>query len=264
MISSVITTAPTPDLVLAQAVDEARAALTGLADPGDIGEHVSAVDDAERPEDLVVTHRFVCLRTGYLGWFWSVTLTRSADSETITFDEAVLLPGPDAIVAPTWLPYKDRIQPGDLGAGDLLPVEDDDVRLVPTYSFGDDEVSAEAQAQIRAVASEVFLDRVRTLSLEGRELAAQRWYDSDQGPESALAKAAPEQCVSCGFLLRLAGPLADTFGVCANGSANDDGRVVTLNHGCGAHSEVKLARRQRPAPLPEPVFDTITEEIDPI
>jgi hypothetical protein len=50
------------------------------------------------------------------------------------------------------------------------------------------------------------------------------------------------------------------FGVCANGNANDDGRVVSLDHGCGAHSEVKLARKQQPLPMPDHVFDTLTDD----
>ncbi len=101
---------------------------------------------------------------------------------------------------------------------------------------------------------------MRTLSLEGRELAAQRWYDGDGGPESPLARSAPDSCTTCGFLVRIAGPLSEMFGVCANGDANDDGRVVSFDHGCGAHSEVRLAKKHEPLPLPEPVFDTLTSD----
>lgn len=261
----VITSHAAPDATLAGAVDFARAALAGAAEPTDIGAHLQAVDDAEVAGDLVVTHTFECLRAGYVGWRWSVTLTRTADAaaDQVTIDEVVLLPGADAIVAPAWLPYKDRVRPGDLGPGDLLPVEDEDPRLVPTYSAGDEEdLSSDEVAQIKQVAGELYLDRVRTLSIEGRELAADRWYASDRGPESALAKAAPQTCISCGFMVRLAGPLAETFGVCANGNANDDGQVVSLNHGCGAHSEVKLARKQRSQPLPPPVVDTLTDDVE--
>ena len=178
--------------------------------------------------DLVVTHTFACTRPGYLGWHWSVTLTRDADGSKATVNEAVLLPGADAIVAPSWVPYKERLQPGDLSPGDLLPVEDEDPRLVPTYSFGDDPLDADAKAQVRQVAKDLGLGRVRTLSIEGIDMAAERWYDGDGGPEAPIAKSAPDTCWSCGFLVRLAGPLADTFGVCANGNANDDGKVVDV------------------------------------
>ena len=87
-------------------------------------------------------------------------------------------------------------------------------------------------------------------------MAAERWYAGPGGPEAPLAKSAPDSCWSCGFLVRLNGSLSTSFGVCANGNANDDGRVVTVDHGCGAHSEVKLARKQQPLPLPDHVHDT--------
>ena len=58
-------------------------------------------------------------------------------------------------------------------------------------------------------------------------------------------------------MLRLAGPLSETFGVCANGDANDDGRVVSFDHGCGAHSEVRLSKRHTPVPPAPPVLDTV-------
>jgi hypothetical protein len=245
-----------PDAILAAAVEDARAVVLDLAGPSDVGDHM----DVYREDDLVVTHTFACTRPGYLGWHWSVTLTRDAESSKPTVNEAVLLPGPDAIVAPSWVPYKERLQPGDLSPGDLLPVEDEDPRLVPTYYFGDDPLDTDAKAQVRQVAKDLGLGRVRTLSVEGIDMAAERWYAGDGGPEAPLAKSAPDTCWSCGFLVRLSGPLADTFGVCANGNANDDGKVVTFNHGCGAHSEVKLARKQQPVPVPDHVFDTLTDD----
>jgi hypothetical protein len=250
-----------PDTTLAGAVDTARAALLELIDSADVGDHLGSTAEGER----VVTHHFACLRAGYRGWQWSVTVARAPRQKDVTIDELVLIPGDDAIVAPEWVPYKDRIKPGDLSPGDLLPVEDDDPRLVPTYSFGDDpiELTADDKAQVRQVVTELYLGRVRTLSPEGRELAAQRWYDGDAGPSSPIAQSAPASCTTCGFLLRLSGPLSEMFGVCANGSANDDGRVVSFDHGCGAHSEVQLGKKQQPIPMPDPVFDTVNiDEIE--
>ncbi len=247
-----------PDSVLADAVEAAREILREEAPADQVGEHLSVVAE----DATTVTHVFACTHPGYVGWQWSVTISRAPDDTRVTADEVVLLPGPDAIVAPGWVPYKERLQPGDLSPGDLLPVEDEDPRLVPTYSFGDDPLSAEDRVQVKEVAAELGLGRVRTLSIEGRDQAAQRWYDGDSGPESPIAKAAPEPCSTCGFLVRLAGPLAEMFGVCANGNANDDGRVVSFDHGCGAHSEVKLARKQQPLPMPEHAFDTLDRDLE--
>nr|WP_240755591.1 DUF3027 domain-containing protein [Nocardioides iriomotensis] len=239
------------DSVGMKAVDAAREALLQAVDVVDVGEHLGHVAE----DDRVVTHFFACVRPGYSGWRWSVTVARAPRQKTVTIDEVVLLPGDEAIVAPAWVPYRDRIKPGDLSPGDLLPTDEDDPRLVPGYTAGDDVVD---QDSVRELAHEVGLGRPRVLSLEGRDLAAQRWYDGSHGPEAAIAQSAPGACGSCGFLVRLAGPMSTLFGVCANAYANDDGRVVSFDHGCGAHSEARLSRKNLPQPLPEPVLDTLT------
>lgn len=257
-------TARTPDPLLADAVELARSVALDAAGGGDVGEHLGVV--AETAES--VSHIFDCTRASYVGWTWSVTLARTplaSAAQDATVNEVVLLPGAEAIVAPQWIPYKERLKPGDMSPGDLLPVEDADVRLVPTYLVGDGEdarLSRDEVASHKREVADIGLGRVRTLSVEGIDLAAERWYEGDGGPEAPLAKSAPDQCWSCGFLVRISGRLAETFGVCANGNANDDGRVVALNHGCGAHSEVKLARKQQPVPLPDHVHDTLAEDLD--
>jgi hypothetical protein len=249
---------PQGDAVAMAAVEVAREALVLDVDAADVGDHLGAEVEGER----VVTHLFECRRPGYLGWRWSVTVVRASRQKSVTVDEIVLIPGAEAIVAPEWVPYRERIKPGDLSPGDLLPVADDDPRLVPTYAFGDDPLDTDAKAQIRVVANDLGLGRIRTLSLEGHESAAQRWFDSDSGPEAPLAQSAPEPCSTCGFLVRISGSLAESFGVCANGDANDDGRVVAFSHGCGAHSEVRLAKRHEPLPLPDPVVDEISDDLE--
>ncbi|MGN6575322.1 MAG: DUF3027 domain-containing protein [Nocardioides sp.] len=239
------------DSVGAASVDVARTALLEEIDVVDVGAHLGHTGEDER----VVTHFFECTRTGYRGWRWAVTVARAPRQKGVTVDEVVLLPGEDAITAPPWVPWRDRIKPGDLGPGDLLPTEEDDPRLVPGYTAGDETVDADA---VKAVADEIGLGRSRVLSLEGRELAAQRWYDGSHGPDAPIAASAPANCGSCGFLVRLAGPMSQLFGVCANAYANDDGRVVSFDHGCGAHSDAQLSKKNQPAPLPEPVLDTLT------
>ena len=242
------------DTVGVKAVDAAREALLELVSPDDVGETLGYVPEDER----VTTHLFACTRKGYRGWRWAVTVARAPRLKTVTVDEIVLLPGGDAITAPPWLPYRDRIQAGDLSPGDILPTDEDDPRLVPTYFTGDPGDDVVDQDSVREVVFEIGLGRPRVLSLEGRDLAAERWYGGSHGPDSPLAQAAPGTCATCGFLVRLAGPLAQVFGVCANAQANDDGRVVSLDHGCGAHSEAQLGKRSLPQPLPDPVHDTLS------
>jgi len=242
---------PKPDAVGVLAVDAARGGLLELVAVTDVGAHLGHVAEDER----VVTHLFECRRAGYRGWRWSVTVVRAPRQKTVTVDEVVLLPGDDAIVSPVWLPWRERIQPGDLGPGDLLPPDEDDPRLVPGFTAGDEVIDDQS---VREVSDEIGLGRPRVLSPEGRELAAQRWYDGSHGPDAPIAQSAPGKCGDCGFLTRLAGPLSQLFGVCANAYANDDGRVVSFDHGCGAHSEAQLHQRNLPQPLPEPVLDTLT------
>jgi hypothetical protein len=242
------------DAAAVAAVDVARAALLDDVDAADVGEHLGHVVAGER----LVTHLYACLRPGYVDWQWSVTVARASRQKRVTVDEVVLVPGEGAIVAPPWVPYRERIQPGDLSPGDVLPVAEDDPRLVPTYSFGDDPLDTDDKAQVRAVAQDLGLGRVRTLSPFGRELAAQRWYDGDGGPNAPVAQAATLTCDTCAFLVRLNGSLGELFGVCGNGDANDDGRVVSFDHGCGAHSEVALLKKHEPVPVPDPVFDTLS------
>ncbi len=239
------------DTVGGQAVDAAREALLLTIPADDVGEHLGHRAEDER----VVTHFFACSRIGYRGWRWAVTVARAARQKTVTVDEVVLLPGDEAIVAPEWLPWRDRIKPGDLGPGDLLPTEDDDPRLVPGYTAGDETIDSDT---VMAVSDELGLGRPRVLSLEGRELAAQRWYEGSHGPEAPIAQSAPANCGSCGFLLRLAGPMSQLFGACANAYANDDGRVVSYDHGCGGHSDAQFGKKNLPLPLPDPVLDTLT------
>lgn len=243
------------------AADLARDALVESVGAADVGEHLGHQNEGER----VVSHSFDCTRRGYRGWRWSVVLTRASRQKTATVDEVVLLPGPDSIVAPEWVPYRDRVQPGDLGPGDLLIPEDDDPRLAPAWFVGDEFTDPLLDDRpARQVADEIGLGRVRVLSLEGRDEAAERWFEGAGGPETAIAVAAPGRCRDCGFLQRLAGPLASVFGVCANGGVSDDGRVVALDHGCGGHSETRLTTSQLPPQLPPPVFDTVgSDDIEP-
>jgi len=56
----------------------------------------------------------------------------------------------------------------------------------------------------------------------------------------------------------VAGPLGSLFGLCANEVAVDDGKVVSFDHGCGAHSESLTEVASRPQGLPEPFLDTVS------
>jgi len=234
------------DAVLSGAVDLARAVAAEIAsDPSDVGEHLGVVVEGER----LVSHRFACLARGYRGWEWTVTLARVARARTATVCEAHLLPGPDAILGKPWVPWAERLRPGDIGPGDVLPFRPDDPRLEPGWTpTGDEELDSVA-------IDELALARVRVLSPQGRDEAAERWYRGSRGPTSAGSLASSAACWSCGFLVPLQGSLGTVFGVCANEWSPDDGKVVSLDHGCGAHSETDVEAAASDWPAPDPLID---------
>jgi hypothetical protein len=227
------------DPVLAEAVDVAREAAETDA-PGLVGEHLGVEADEER----LLTHFFTCLDPAYRGWRWAVTLARAPRSKHVTVDEIVLLPGEDALLAPDWVPWSERLRPGDLGVGDLLPTQADDPRLAPAYMATDNDDD---------VVFEFGLGRARILSFDGRVDAVERWYAGDNGPVAPIARAAPAACDTCGFFVPLSGALRQAFGACTNEYAPDDGRVVSVDHGCGAHSEA-IVMPSSPTPVP-PLID---------
>lgn len=228
----------TLDAVCRESIDLARAAIIQVADADHVGEHLGVVADDER----LATHRFACTAAGYRGWHWAVTVARASRARIATVDEVVLLPGPESLLAPAWVPWSDRVAPGDLGVGDVLPTADEDPRLAPGWSGLDDLAASADEPPLRPPGWELAIGRRRVLSAEGRDEASHRWWSGDTGPETAMARSAPAACSTCGFLLPIGGPTGAAFGVCANGLAPADGRVVSLAYGCGAHSEAAAER----------------------
>jgi hypothetical protein len=232
---------PVLDAACADAVHLARTALDAVVPAHHVGDHLGV--DAEG--DRLVTHSFTCLDPAYVGWRWAVTVARAPRAKAVTVCESVLLPGAEAILAPEWLPWSERLRPGDLGVGDVLPTAEDDDRLEPGFTSTRDTDSAtgegtDTDGEDAALAWELGLGRPRVLSPVGRDDAIDRWYSGDRGPTAPIAESAPAQCSTCGFFLLMAGAMRRVFGVCANEYAPDDGRVVSADHGCGAHSEAAV------------------------
>jgi hypothetical protein len=244
------TSTAVPDPALAAAVEVAGAAAVEEAGGEPIGAHVGVL-----AEDGAATHLFEATVPGYRGWRWAVTVADAGQDTPVTVSEVVLLPGPDALTAPNWVPWQYRVQAGDLGVGDLLPTDPADVRLVPAYLASDDDA-------VEETATEVGLGRVRVMSRIGRYEAVDRWLASDYGPDSDMARSAPAHCGTCGFYLPVAGSLRAAFGVCGNEFAPADGRIVHAQYGCGAHSEVELDSSS-PIPVSELVYDDTTLDVEP-
>jgi hypothetical protein len=223
------------DAVLVGAVNQAlAAAIEAAGEDAYVGNHLGFELEGER----VGTHKFAANVPGYPHWFWAVTVARAPRARVATISEVELLPGTDALLAPAWVPWADRIRPGDIGPGDVLPFQANDPRLQPGWQPTTNDLE-----QAPAI-SELAIARARVLNADGRAAAAQRWYRGKQGPTSAGAIKASAACSTCAFSLPMAGSMGQMFAVCSNEWSPDDGQVVSLDHGCGAHSETDVSFRE--------------------
>ena len=194
------------DAVLTEVVeDESRDARSAFGNPSQ-GKGVGAYLGVEAEAERVVTHRFEATIPGYSGWHWSVTLSRASRAKAVTIAEVLLLPGSEALLAPAWVPWSERVRPGDLHPGDLIPPVDDDPRLAPAYTFSDDPA-------VDDVCFELGVGRPQVMSREGRVWAADRWFEGDTGPNTAMAGMHRLTAEPVGFL-PLTKAMSAAFGVC--------------------------------------------------
>ncbi|MFN3867071.1 MAG: DUF3027 domain-containing protein [Demequina sp.] len=234
------------DVVLEKAVDLAYdAAVETAGDREAVGPHLSTTKESDR----LLTHQFACTLPGYRGWVWAVTVARAPRGREATVCEAHLVPADDALLAPSWVPWADRVRPGDLEPSMVLPMIIEDHRLMPGIeATGDDEDVLELW--------ELGLGRERVLAPEGRDSAIERWYRGSHGPTAASAIASAAPCSTCAFFLPLSGSLRLAFGACANEWSPSDGRVVSVDHGCGAHSQTDVDKQLSNWPPTDSVIDT--------
>ncbi|OMB92823.1 DUF3027 domain-containing protein [Mycobacterium colombiense] len=211
--------------VLTGAADQARAAVVEFSGPEMVGDYLGV--GYEDPN--TATHRFLAHLPGYQGWQWAVVVAAYPGADHATISEVVLVPGPTALLAPEWVPWEQRVRPGDLSPGDLLAPAADDPRLVPGYT-------ASGDPEVDETAAEIGLGRRWVMSAEGRAEAAERWRTGDYGPDSPMARSTKRVCRDCGFFLPLSGSLGSLFGVCGN-ELSADGHIVDKLYGCGAHSD---------------------------
>lgn len=106
-----------PDGVLAEAVETALNALLDVAGDAEVGEHLGVYAEAER----LVTHRFAASVPGYAGWHWFATLARVPRGKDVTVCETGLLPSEDALLAPDWVPWSERVRPEDTAGEEPQP-----------------------------------------------------------------------------------------------------------------------------------------------
>ncbi|MGA1689248.1 MAG: DUF3027 domain-containing protein [Candidatus Nanopelagicaceae bacterium] len=205
-----------------------NAAIEDSKDEKFVGSLISTDSDDKH----ISTYLFEAFLPGYFDWRWAVTVAKVDEQSSPTICDVVLLPGPNSLRAPDWIPYSARVTKEDVSAGTIVPTEIDDARLVPASAVlpSDEDLDFHELFELGA-------GRLRVLSIEGRDQAAKRWIEGDRGPNTDIARWAPKNCGTCGFYLPISGSLRQAFGACANAISPEDARVVSVNHGCGAHSE---------------------------
>lgn len=250
--------------------------------------------------DNVTDFRFETRVRGYEGWQWSVTLYHDVELDHWTVNESSLVPTDKALRPPEWIPWKDRLEPTDLAVTDSIGTDPDDPRVeegfrktgpaeqgenvssnaesAETTDAGDNagtDADGIAGAQDETVAASVTseedideaveefdLSRRHVLTPLGRSQTAKRWYEGPRGPKSLSTKTSDgNPCSTCGFFIPLKGELNLLFGVCANKWSPDDGRVVSIDHGCGEHSEIEPPEPSRLWVQSKPAFDDLHIDI---
>ncbi|WP_417193257.1 DUF3027 domain-containing protein [Bifidobacterium pullorum] len=156
-------------------------------------------------------------------------------------DDAAAVPASDEVAS-----SEDMPTPSDVAAGE----------------GSDSEVAATAQSDVDDAVEEFDLSRRHVMSPLGRSQTAKRWYEGPRGPKSLSTKTAGgHTCATCGFFVPLKGELNLLFGVCANKWSPDDGRVVSLDHGCGEHSEIEPPEPTHLWVQSKPAFDDLHIDI---
>lgn len=85
--------------------DFARTALIESAGRNKVGNFIEVIDE----DGDVATYLFENNQKGYVGWRWSVSIFQADSNEPATVSEIVLMPGPDSLVAPDWVPWSERL-----------------------------------------------------------------------------------------------------------------------------------------------------------
>ena len=146
------------------AIDLARSALLESIPADHVGKALdSVVEPSEDSSVTITSYTFECTSPGYPGWYWEVSLVEVNGQAELSVSEVNLLPGSAALVPEQWKPWADRVEAGDLGVGDLLPISEDDERLTAGFTaLGDLEELSEDLAPLHPAQWELGLGREKS------------------------------------------------------------------------------------------------------
>ena len=161
--------------------DFARTALIEAAGRSKVGNFIEVFEE----EGGVATFLFENNQKGYVGWRWSITVFQADKKSAATVSEIVLLPGPDSLVAPDWVPWSERL--ADYKALQLelekqaaLEAEDEDEES--------EDDSDETEEVTEDVAAEAVDEELAVANLEVSESAEDDSEDTGRKPPRFLRR----------------------------------------------------------------------------
>lgn len=169
--------------------DFARTALIEAAGRSKVGNFIEVFEE----EGGVATFLFENNQKGYVGWRWSITVFQADKKSAATVSEIVLLPGPDSLVAPDWVPWSERL--ADYKALQLelekqaaLEAEDEDEESEDDSDETEDEVEEVSEEVSEEVAAEAVDEELAVANLEVSESAEDDSEDTGRKPPRFLRR----------------------------------------------------------------------------
>ena len=136
--------------------DSFNFALHALSNMPDIkDEQIGNYIGCELTDDFVVNHYFECLKKGYVSWKWVVAVACVEGQETVTVCEIDLLPNDGALLAPKWIPWKERLLVNDFAPNEYVP----------------DEVIDRTRAYVEKKRAEILPPKL----VEGQSIFSEHW-----------------------------------------------------------------------------------------
>ena len=169
--------------------DFARTALIEAAGRSKVGNFIEVFEE----EGGVATFLFENNQKGYVGWRWSITVFQADKKSAATVSEIVLLPGPDSLVAPDWVPWSERL--ADYKALQLelekqaaLEAEDEDEESEDDSDETEDEAEEVSEEVSEEVAAEAVDEELAVANLEVSESAEDDSEDTGRKPPRFLRR----------------------------------------------------------------------------
>lgn len=110
---------------------------------GSYGDFISETEPAKG----VIELRYLCQMRGYNGWHWLLTLTQPDKRKPATFSELNLVASEDALLAPEWVPWTERLSEfrKQLRAEGKAETDDEADELIQALVVSDDKKSNDSK-----------------------------------------------------------------------------------------------------------------------